>query len=547
MPVRFHPPAMSLRILTLGLCAAVLALPAAADAAGSAPIPKGWPSATLQLGMRDDEGGAAALRASTKLGARYHYLSGGVNTGRGWSSWSQGGGSFVSGFVQDSVDHGFLPVFSYYQLRESAPGNGQGEEQGDLDNLRNPATMRAYYADLRLFFQKAGETGRTAVLHVEPDLWGYIQRNASGDAANVPAAVTTAGASELAGLPNDARGFAQAIVRLRDRYAPNVLLGYHVSVWGTGEDIADSDPSDAHVDELAGQAASYYASLHAPFDLLFAEYADRDAAYEQLRDGDPRGWWTDDDFVRHARFIGDVAAATGKRVVVWQVPLGNRLMRAMDNTDGHYQDNRVEWLLHGSASRAHLQAYVDAGVIAFLFGPAIPGATCACDAKGDGVTNPSPITGNTRTSLSADDDGGLFRSLANAYYAQGPLALPSAKVRGNRTTTTAKTARFTIRATSGRSARRGGAVTATVRVRATRSTRAVVAVQFYAPGASSPTGQVAFRGQRFTGTRTKTYRARYAVPKGARRGGWKVKVGVFDPDFKTLWQWSENAAAFTVG
>ena len=42
--------------------------------------------------------------------------------------------------------------------------------------------------------------------------------------------------------------------------------------------------------------------------------------------------------------------------------------------------------------------------------------TCACDAAKDGVTNPAPINGNTRASLSADDDGGYFKRQARAYY-----------------------------------------------------------------------------------------------------------------------------------
>jgi hypothetical protein len=42
----------------------------------------------------------------------------------------------------------------------------------------------------------------------------------------------------------------------------------------------------------------------------------------------------------------------------------------------------------------------------------------------DGLTNPAPIDGNTRPSLSADDDGGFFRSKARAYYRLGPLRLP---------------------------------------------------------------------------------------------------------------------------
>ena len=79
---------------------------------------------------------------------------------------------------------------------------------------------------------------------------------------------------------------------------------------------------------------------------------------------------------------------------MWQIPLGNTKMRAMNNTTHHYQDNRVEWLLDEPA-RTHLTEYVNAGVIGFLFGGGNGEVTCACDAAGDGTTNPAPINGNT--------------------------------------------------------------------------------------------------------------------------------------------------------
>ena len=108
-------------------------------------------------------------------------------------------------------------------------------------------------------------------------------------------------------------------------------------------------------------------------------------------------------------------AAPGLRVVLWQVPLGNTKMRAENNTWDHYQDNKVEWLLD-DPSRAHLNAYAQAGVVAALFGRGADGPTCACDAAGDGVTDPTPIDGNTGLSLSADDDGGFFKQQAADYY-----------------------------------------------------------------------------------------------------------------------------------
>ncbi|OLC55931.1 MAG: hypothetical protein AUH85_07950 [Chloroflexi bacterium 13_1_40CM_4_68_4] len=404
--------------------ARITAPPALARAA--ADIPAGLPT-TLQIGITDEPGGAKALHQGAPFGFRYQYLAGGVNTGGGWATWDANG-AFVTGYVDESVANQIVPVFSYYMIRQSAPGNAMPEADGDLANLGNAATMRAYFDDLALFFQRAGAfAGRPVVLHVEPDLWGYVQRRTSGDdAATVRAIVGASGRAELAGLPDDVSGLARAIVALRDRYAPNVLLGYHLSIWGTGDDPISSKPSDARIDQLAASAAAFYRSLRASFDLSFAEFSDRDAAFKQFVGGDGgASWWAAADYARNVRFLTDFVAATQRWIVMWQIPLGNTRMRAMNNTWGHYQDNHVEWLLD-DPSRAHLRDYVNAGVIAFLFGGGAGGTTCACDATHDGVTDPAPIGGNVMPSLSADDDGGFFRQKAKDYYGAGALALSSA-------------------------------------------------------------------------------------------------------------------------
>ena len=414
-----------LRLLAAAVLAGALAVPAgsARPGAGSAlpPLPRGWPK-VLQIGLTDD-GEAAALRRSVgaRLGFRYTYLAGGVNTGEGWATWQPGGG-FVSHYDASSFANGITPVFSYYMLRQSKPG-GSDETKADLANLNNLATMRAYWADVALFFQRA-KAKKTVVLHVEPDLWGYVEYAAKGDAAStVPAKVAATGRADLAGLPDTAAGAAQAFVRLRDRYAPNVLLAWHLSGWGTREDIGYSDPPLGHVDAVARKAARFYRSFGARFDLVFTDASDADAAYKQKVDGD-RGasWWRAGDYRRFSRLWSTFARAAGRRVVVWQIPVGNTKMRAQNNTSGHFQDNHVQWWL-GEGTRSRVQALARAGVIGLLFGAGGEGSTCACDARHDGVTNPAPIDGNTLRSLNADDDGGYFKARARVYLRR-PVRLP---------------------------------------------------------------------------------------------------------------------------
>ena len=423
----------------LAVLLASMSLPVRAQA----PLPSGWP-ARLELGLADSPGGAAAMKTTAPFSFRYQYLAGGVNTGGGWATWNTNG-DFARFYIQDSVANGIIPVFTYYMLLQSSPAGGS-ESNAVFTNLNNTATMTAYYNDLKLFFQKAGAfPGTMVVLHVEPDFWGYMEQRASSDnAATVPAKVSETGIAALAGLPSNVSGFARAVVRLRDTYAPNVVLGYHVSVWGTGTDIALQDPADSTVDTLAARAGAFYNSLGANFDITFGEFSDRDSGFYQYVYGDNgNSWWSAEDFRRGARFLKGFSTAASKRIVMWQIPMGNTKMRAQNNTTSHYQDNRPEWLLD-DPSRGHLASFIDAGVVAFLFGGGAGGVSCTCDAQNDGVTNPAPINGNTLASelapagtapsqvmrgstptlvtpYAADDDGGFLRWKAWQYYQAGPI------------------------------------------------------------------------------------------------------------------------------
>ena len=366
------------------------------------------------------------MRAVAPFAFRYQYLAGGVNTGGGWSTWNANG-SFVTNYVQDSIANGITPVFTYYMIRQSNPGGGD-DATAVSNNLASVSTMQSFFGDLKLFMQRAGAFGSNrVVLHLEPDLWGIGQLRSSGDnAATVGAKVGSTGMSELAGLPDNMAGLAQAALRLRNLYAPNVNVAYHLSVWGTGNDIIYSDPSNSIVDALAARAASFYRSLNASFDIAFVDTSDRDAAFKQFQYGDGgAAWWNDGDYARHARFIGGFVSGAAKRVVLWQTPLGNTRMRAQDNSWGHYQDNKVERFLDDPL-RAQMTTYANAGVVAVLFGGGASGTSCACDGVNDGVTNPAAINGNATASYNADDDGGFFKNRAAAYYTAGAMTLPAA-------------------------------------------------------------------------------------------------------------------------
>ncbi len=561
------------------LCATLLGqpgAPGAANAAGLAPLPARWPSSNLELGLMDQPNGAAAMRATAPFAFRYQYLAAGVNTGQGWATWNPDG-SFVTLYIQESNAAGITPVFTYYQIRMSNPGASMEEIAGVNANVVNTSTMLAYWQDLKLLFQRAGAFNTTVVVQVEPDFWGYMQQRATNDdASTVAAAVASTGMPELAGLPNTVAGFAKAVIKLRDLYAPNVILGYHLSIWGTGVDPIYSNPSDAEIDQLAGRSAAFYQSLGANFDVSFAEFSDRDAGFKQVIYGDGgASWWDSGDFARNVRYLGRFSSFIQTRVVLWQLPLGNTKMRAENNTWGHYQDNRVEWLLD-DATRAHLTDYLNAGVVAFLFGGGADGTTCACDATHDGVTNPAPINGNNLTSLSADDDGGFFRQKAAGYYAGGAMALSGGTANtptptatrtstpaGTPTATPTKTTAPTPTATStpistpassgwttsakvsAATVRAGQGETITATVRSSKKSVALVDIEVYDSG-----GHKVFQRywdlQTFKAGVNRNFSTTWSIPAGTAPGTYTVKVGVFAPNWASQYAWNNGAKTFTI-
>jgi hypothetical protein len=340
---------------------------------GAVLLPIGWPH-HLVLGITDSPGDAHSLRAHAPVDARYQYLSGGVNTGGDWTHWNPNG-TFASNYVKESISQHLIPVLTYYELLQSNPAAGDSESAKDLSNLRNRATMRAYWANFSLLLRRVTQSaGRhTVVIHAEPDLWGYLEQ---------------AHATKLA------RSFARHLISLRNRLAPRALLAWHLSTWGTGEDPTYSKPSAAHMDALAAKSAAFYESLHAHFDLVFNDVTDRDAGFYQHVENNPNTWWGPADFKRHDEYIAGFTRRTREAVVLWQLPVGDTML---SDTWNHFRDNRLQWWLD-NPSGAHLRATRDAGVVGLLFGGGATGTT------------------------EATSDGGFFYRLARRYEAH-PLAL----------------------------------------------------------------------------------------------------------------------------
>jgi hypothetical protein len=463
---------------TVGLALASLggahrALPA--DAASS---PSGLPSHFgIGLAAHPDSTGIYGWMPNSGIpwDYAYQYLSGGVNTNSGWETWNTSG-QFALWYAQGAAGHSYLPVFPYYELLQSSGTCAScGEAQKDLSNMNNASLMASYFANFRLLMQRLGAGtyggiagfGKTAIVQIEPDLSGYAEQavldntscysfcTAQGNnPAYLKAAVAGSGDADVSAYPNTYQGFNWALLHLRDLYAPNVLLAFHVSNWSTKYDVGSDTSSTLNASSLGTTAGSFAAQSGttgvpagtSTYDLLFNDVLDRDAGYYKYVYNNPNTWWdrsnvTFPNFHRWESYVSAAGTAAGRSVIVWQVPEGNQYFDTENNTNGHYQDNRSEYFF------SHIPELVQSGIIGVLFGAGNGGSTVHTDGMNDGITNPTSIcnsdgssTGqvcNNHTSTVSDDDGGYIRMQGQQYYASGGYSLSGPGTPGPTGTATA--------------------------------------------------------------------------------------------------------------
>jgi len=395
------------------------AAPATPPSSGAGQVPSGLPG-TFFVGLSANPNQLPGWVATSGVpwAMCYQYLSSGVTPGKSWvTTW---GTNFAYNYAVSAHSAGCIPELTYYQLVPTIGAEGASAESAAL---RDATTMANYYRDFTTLMQQLHQYGGAAVVHVEPDLFGYLESLNSSPAA-LGASVASSGVADVSAYPNTVAGFGAALLHLRDLYAPNVVLAAHVSTWMWSL----STSASLDVASIAKKDAAFMTGL-GNWDLFFTDISDRDAAYYQYVQGDNGAHWWDTtnqkypNFNRLNTWAAAFTSAAQKRLVIWQVPIGNTVMAAMNNTNYHYQDNREQYWLQNYPNNQAISQLAQAGVIGLLFGAGNGGTTQNYDAAGDGVTNPGPINGNTRTSSYSDDDGGLLRMNVGNYYKSGATPL----------------------------------------------------------------------------------------------------------------------------
>ncbi len=322
-----------------------------------------------------------------------------ANSGPGcpwWGCWQYDvppPGRYVADHITATRAANAIPMISYYVWFTVA---GSVEAAPEIAALNDGARVRRYLADWRFVCTTVGATDTgPVILHVEPDLWGFAQQ-VNNDPSAIPAAVSAAGLTECAGLPDTVAGFARCMLRIARTNAPHALVGFHASAWGAGDDALYTTQSGFDVNAHADRTAAFMRALGAnEGDLVVVEMSDRDSGFNHR--------WFDEtnatvpNFTRALAWQSRLSQSIALPALYWQIPYGHR---GLPNTCDRYEDNRVDYFF------AHAGEFAASGALGIAFGA---GATCQ--------TNP------------ATDDG-FFLSHAASYFSGtrpclcGPAACP---------------------------------------------------------------------------------------------------------------------------
>jgi hypothetical protein len=354
----------------------------------------------LQIGFA----GSDATAARPGFDLRYQYIAGvlapdpsclsttRIAAGCGsewWGTWQYDQdppGAFVRGFVVSAQRAGLLPMLTYYVILPAGRARLGIAEGADEVNVAatNAGFMASYLADFRFFLQQIGAA--RAIVHVEPDFWGYAQRAGGPTHA---AAVASANAADCGGLPDTIAGLGRCLLAMTRTYAPNALFSLHGSAWATGFDcVSNADPG-LDVAAEARETADFLAAAAPDADLVVVDIADRDAGYYASVG---RSAWLDatdatlPSFTQAFRWSRALRDRAGRPLLWWQVPLGNG---SLANGWGAWRDNRVEYFF------AHPDRVAASGAVGVAFG-----------AGADGQTTPDSDRGYLWTCAAALDAAG---------------------------------------------------------------------------------------------------------------------------------------------
>src|SRR5580658_130717 len=125
--------------------------------------------------LANDHNMDGAYTVGPTLDLHYAYLVG-LPTQGGWPDWNPDG-AFVNVLSTAAQAHGVTPMYSLYMMAADGDGN--------ISVLTNDSFMSLYWQAAKLLFQRIALIQGPAVVHIEPDFWGYVMQKGRDGTAHV--------------------------------------------------------------------------------------------------------------------------------------------------------------------------------------------------------------------------------------------------------------------------------------------------------------------------------------------------------------------------
>lgn len=330
------------------------------------------------VGMGSDgtnSGQDPAYSMGVPFDMHYHYLTG-ISSEGGWLSWNNAP-NYVQLRMRQAKPHGQVPMFTMYGLAAHGDGN--------LDAMKDGAFVKVYLNDFKIALDSMKSEGGPVILHLEPDFWGYVTQAASNKNTGVDAiAVSMAGnAPDCTESPNNVAGFAQCMLKMVRTRAPNVIVGFHASGFGTTVSVPSNKNPSLDVVAEGQKLAGLMRQLGADkADFMSVDGGDRDAGCFEVgyaKNGqticrkDPSRLWDETNatlpnFNQFFTWIKAVHTALDDMpMMVWQIPYGEP--GATPGGPGAWRDNKTKYFLE------HVAQMKAAGLFAAAWGNGAPDQT----------------------------------------------------------------------------------------------------------------------------------------------------------------------------
>ncbi|WP_166921505.1 T9SS type A sorting domain-containing protein [Flavobacterium poyangense] len=301
------------------------------------------------------------LLKNNRMDVRYIYINGGPISG--WNTWQP---DRAIKFARNSLKMGLIPFFVFYNIPD-------GSESYDLDlaHVKDASYMTAYFNNLNLFLnQVKAELGDEFFgVVLEPDFLGYMQQY------NEP--ITTTTAVSATSISQNAGTLKTLVERInfelnkkRTNENLNMEFGWQLNLWaksgvaGPKGIIRETDTGTFttqlnKIKQTAVDIFQYTNSMgimsnDADFISIDKYGLDAMGAGSTGNPADPFSYtwfWNNDHWMNYLNFVQKLYEASGKHVILWQIPVGHingsetlnertaGPFQILNNTSQHYEDS----------------------------------------------------------------------------------------------------------------------------------------------------------------------------------------------------------------